>query len=186
MAAQPAPRFEETATLPAQGVILPFRHRSVRQPSDRDMEQAIRQATGLLVAGHIAEATVRFHELAAAARQWRLSERRAAWQLPAWVGEVVCHALHGEWLAAEMAACEHLAELPVDELPNVYIEAAAITSEMLAGVPDARQAALMASGPVERRRFPRNMPAPADGVPDPARDYSYALVSAIRFRVGGD
>ncbi|HEV2527086.1 MAG TPA: hypothetical protein VGT61_01330 [Thermomicrobiales bacterium] len=178
----PADSAVQREGLPA--LILPFRQRVQRQPSDRDLEQAVAHAVNLLTSGHVDEAERRFNDLAEIARKWRLAERGADWQLPAWLGGVVCHALRCEWLAAEMAACEHLSEMPTEELASVYIDAIALGNQWLADVPAAQRAVEAHVGPVERRRFPRTADPVPDRDSDPARDYSYALISALRFRLG--
>ena len=166
------------------GLILPFRRRDQRQPSDRDLEQAVAHAVRLLISGHLDAAERRFNDLADIARTWRLAERRADWQLPAWLGGVVCHALRCEWLAAEMAACEHLSEIPTGTLASVYIDAVSLGNQWLADAPAPQRSAEEHVGPVERRRFPRNVSPVPDRDSDPVRDYAYALVSALRFRLG--
>ena len=191
--ADPNPRQEPTAGAtagpltgaapPSGSVILPFRRRSVRQPSDRNLEQAVASAVRLLVAGRVDDAEHRFRELATVARSWEMADRRAAWQLPSWVGVVVCHALRQEWLSAEMAACEHLSELAIGEVADAYIAAVALGNEWLINVPE-HEVRLDGSQSTELRRFPRSTPPRASADPDPARDYAYALVSALRFRLG--
>jgi hypothetical protein len=180
----------EHQALPRQGafpgVILPFRRRAIRQPSDRDLDQAVQHAVALLTSGRVDDAERRFTELAGVARTWRMADRSADWQLSAWVGSVVCHALRNEWLSAEMAACEHLSEMPVEDLATAYIDAIALANQWLVNTPEVRPDIHEVVGPVERRRFPRNATMPADHGSDPARDYSYALVSALRFRLGSD
>lgn len=165
-------------------VILPFRRRSVRQPSDRNLEQAVNLAVRLLVAGRVDDAEHRFRELATVARSWEMADLRAAWQLPSWVGVVVCHALRGEWLSAEMAACEHLSELAVDQVADAYLGAVALGNDWLVNVPEHHVRQDDVDQPAELRRFPRSTPQRESAHPDPARDYAYALVSALRFRLG--
>ena len=178
----------ETRPSPAvpgtSGVVLPFRRRSVRQPSDRNLEQAVSVAVRLLVAGRVDDAEHRFRELATVARSWEMAARRSAWQLPSWVGVVVCHALRHEWLSAEMAACEHLSEMAIDEVADAYIAAVALGNEWLVNVPEQPVRVEDADRPAELRRFPRSTPQRESAHPDPARDYAYALVSALRFRLG--
>ena len=165
-------------------VVLPFRRRSVRQPSDRNLEQAVDFAVRLLVAGRVDEAEHRFRELSTVARSWDLVDRRAAWHLPSWVGVVVCHALRNEWLSAEMAACEHLSEMDVTGVADAYIAAVALGNQWLINLPEHHVVLDSADHPAELRRFPRSTPARESAHPDPARDYAYALVSALRFRLG--
>ena len=165
-------------------VVLPFRRRTVRQPSDRNLEQAVDFAVRLLVAGRVDEAEHRFRELSTVARSWDLADRRAAWHLPSWVGVVVCHALRNEWLSAEMAACERLSEMDVAGVADAYIAAVALGNEWLVNLPDHHAVLDSADHPAELRRFPRSTPARESAHPDPARDYAYALVSALRFRLG--
>ena len=165
-------------------VVLPFRRRSVRQPTDRNLEQAVDFAVRLLVAGRIDEAEHRFRELSTVARSWDLADRRTAWHLPSWVGIVVCHALRNEWLSAEMAACEHLSEMDVAGVADAYIAAVALGNEWLVNLPEHHGVPERTDEPTERRRFSRSTPARESAHPDPARDYAYALVSALRFRLG--
>lgn len=165
-------------------VVLPFRRRSVRQPSDRNLEQAVDFAVRLLVAGHVDEAEHRFRELATVARSWDLADRRAAWHLPSWVGVVVCHALRNEWLSAEMTAREHLSEMDIAGVADAYIAAVALGNEWLVNLPEHPVVLESTDHPTELRRFPRSTPARESAPPDPARDYAYALVSALRFRLG--
>lgn len=165
-------------------IVLPFRRRSVRQPSDRNLEQAVAMAVRLLVAGRVDDAEHRFRALATVARSWDMGERQAAWQLPSWVGVVVCHALRGEWLSAEMAAREQLSELSVAGVPDAYIAAVALGNEWLVNVPEHHIHLGDGGRPTELRRFPRSTPPRESANADPARDYAYALVSALRFRLG--
>lgn len=172
------------AVASAGSVVLPFRRRTIRQPSDRNLEQAVAMAVRLLVAGRVDDAEHRFRELATVARSWDMADRRAAWQLPSWVGVVVCHALRNEWLSAEMAACEQLSELAVDEVADAYIAAVALGNEWLVNVPEHHIHLEDETQPAALRRFPRSTPRRESTDPDPARDYAYALVSALRFRLG--
>ncbi len=173
-----------TPRMAGPAVVLPFRQRAVRQPSDRNLEQAVAFAVRLLVVGRVDEAEHRFRELATVARLLDVAEHRAAWHLPAWVGMVVCHALRNEWLSAEMAACEHLSEMDVAEVADAYIAAVALGNEWLVNLPEHHLLIEDEDHPAERRRFPRSTPARESADPDPARDYAYALVSALRFRLG--
>ncbi len=165
-------------------VVLPFRRRSVRQPSDRNLQQAVDFAVRLLVAGRTDEAEHRFRELSTVARSWELADGRAAWHLPSWVGIVVCHALRGEWLSAEMAARERLSEMDVAGVADAYIAAVGLGNEWLVNLPEHHVVLESADHPAELRRFPRSTPSRESAHPDPARDYAYALVSALRFRLG--
>lgn len=165
-------------------VVLPFRRRLVRQASERNLEQAVAFAVRLLVIGRVDEAEHRFRELATVARSLDLAERRSAWHLPSWVGRVVCHALRGEWLSAEMAACEHLAEMDVADVAGAYIAAVALGNQWLVNLPEHHRLVEDDDHPAELRRFPRSTPPRESAHPDPARDYAYALVSALRFRLG--
>ena len=165
-------------------VILPFRRRSIRQPSDRNLQQAVELAVRLLVAGRVDDAEHRFRELATVARTWEMAERQAAWQMPSWVGVVVCHALRNEWLSAEMAAREHLSELVAEDIAETYLAAVALGNDWLINVPDHHRQFDDEDRSVPLRRFPRSLPAQETAQADPARDYAYALVSALRFRLG--
>ncbi len=169
---------------PGSAVVLPFRRRSVRQPSDRNLEQAVAFAARLLVVGRVDEAEHRFRELATVARSLDVAEHRSAWHLPSWVGMVVCHALRNEWLSAEMAACEHLSEMDVAEVADAYIAAVALGNEWLVNLPEHHLLVEDEDHPAELRRFPRSTPPRESAHPDPARDYAYALVSGLRFRLG--
>ncbi len=171
-------------TIAADATTLPFRRRAVRQPSDRNLEEAVNFAVRLLVAGRVDDAEHRFREVATVARSWDLADRQAAWRLPSWVGVVVCHALRNEWLSAEMAACENLSELDVAEVPNAYITAVALGNEWLVNLPEHNVLLDDDDHSTELRRFPRSTPPRESEHPDPARDYAYALVSALRFRLG--
>ena len=173
-----------TRQLAGPAVVLPFRQRAVRQPSDQNLEQAVAFAARLLIVGRVDEADHRFRELAAVARLLDIAERRAAWHLPAWVGMVVCHALRNEWLSAEMAAREHLSEMDVAEVADAYIAAVALGNEWLINLPEHHLLIEDEDHPAELRRFPRSTPPRESAHPDPARDYAYALVSALRFRLG--
>ena len=141
-------------------------------------------AVRLLVAGRVDDAEHRFRELSTVARSWDMADRRAAWQLPSWVGVVVCHALRQEWLSAEMAACEHLSEMPVPDVADAYLAAVALGNEWLVNVPQSHLQTDGDASSTELRRFPRSTPPGESANPDPARDYAYALVSALRFRLG--
>lgn len=165
-------------------VILPFRRRSVRQPNDRNLGEAVDFAVRLLVAGHLNDAEHRFRELSTVARSGEPADRQAGWHLPSWVGVVVCHALRNEWLSAEMAACEHLSEMDVADVADAYIAAVALGNEWLVNLPEHHVVLDGVDRSTELRRFPRSTPPRESAHPDPARDYAYALVSALRFRLG--
>ena len=192
-AARPYPAAGGTnGALPAPGYILPFRRRAVRHPSQRDLEQAVAQAARLLHDGDVDGAERRFHSLDTISRSWpHLRDQQAAWQFPAWVGTVLCHAFRQDWLLAEMAAREHLSQIAEANIAEVYLAAVALSNEWLENAPHPDGVAptpVTAEPP--RHRFPRitelRDPAPGDLSPsDPVRDYAYALVSAVRFRLGG-
>lgn len=175
-----------SAALPESGAanILPFRRRIVRQPNDRSLTQAVDMAVRLLTAGHVEEAERRFASLDELVRSPDVAAREAAWNLPAWVGVVVCHALRGEWLSAEMAARERFSLMATAEVAGTYIAAVELGNDWLVNVPTQPGPAPDEAHAVAPRRFPRSTPRRELAEADPARDYAYALVSALRFRLG--
>lgn len=193
------PRRDPTVALakPTEttGVILPFRPRPVRHPGLRELEHAASRAAALL-ATNVDMAERRFQSLARLGGAWRRSGSAPAQGVSAWIGLVLCHAMRDDWLAADMTAREYLSGLSDDDVAEVYLAAVAVANAWLAPVP--RRAAASEPVPgqeehaVPQRKLKRGAtrPAEADTLAsadsDVARDYAYALVSAIRFRLGAE